>query len=417
MMRQGNRYGLIGERLGHSHSPKVHGLLDDRYPYELIPLAPEQVGPFLEAGDFDGLNVTIPYKQTVIPYCAQLGEMARRIGSVNTLVKRADGSLFGDNTDAYGFSEMAWQAGISFAGQKALVLGSGGTSLTARAVIEGAGGEVVVVSRQGEDNYQNLERHGDATLVVNTTPVGMWPHTDAAPVDLRLFSNLRGVLDVVYNPLRTRLLLQAEELRVPHGGGLSMLVFQAARARELFTGEAIPDARAQSAYATLRKELTNLVLVGMPGCGKTTLGKALATRLGRPMADMDQEIEKECGCRIAQLFEREGEAGFRAREAEQIARYGREGGRVLVTGGGAVENPQNRENLRLNGFVVHLTRSLELLPLEGRPLSKDREALQALWQRRAPLYAACADARVSNDTTISACADQIAEVFHEAFCH
>ncbi len=409
-------YGLIGRQLGHSHSPRLHALLGGPG-YALIPLEPEALDGFLRQDRFAGLNVTIPYKQSVMPYCARLSDTAREIGSVNTLVRQADGSLFGDNTDAYGFEEMARQAGVRFAGEKTLVLGSGGTSRTACAVIRAQGGEAVVVSRGGEDNYENLSRHKDAAFVVNTTPVGMAPAVTGSPLDLRLFPGLRGVLDVVYNPLRTRLLQQAQELHIPWAGGLSMLVAQAARARELFSGQPVPSETARQAYAALRRSVMNLVLVGMPGCGKTTLGRRLSQLLDLPLTDVDREIEKTAGYTIPEIFRREGETGFRRREAKQIARCSGRGGQILVTGGGAVLSLENRQNLRMNGFVVHITRPVNLLPLAGRPLSTDQAALAEMWRLRQPLYEACADVCIANEAGIEECAGKMKEAFDEAVCH
>lgn len=406
-------FGLIGERLGHSHSKTLHGYLAD-YSYELWPMPRDAVDGFLKTAEFDGMNVTIPYKQTVIPYLAEMGETARRVGCVNTIVKRSDGTLYGDNTDVYGMSVMAVRAGINFAGKKTLILGSGGTSLTAQAVVRAAGGEAVVISRYGENNYENLEKHADADYLINTTPVGMYPNVDASPVDLKRLPCLKGVLDVIYNPLRTKLLQQAQQLGIPHQGGLCMLVYQAVRACELFAGETVSVQRAQAAEMALRKSVTNLVLVGMPGCGKSTIGAKLAQTLDMPLVDLDEEIVRTAGMSIPEIFRTEGEAGFREREAEQVKRFGSEGGRVLVTGGGAIKREDNRAHLQMNGFVVQLKRSLDALPMDGRPLSKDRQALENMWQERAPLYAACADQIIENDSTIDACVQAIKEAFDEA---
>lgn len=408
-------YGLIGEKLGHSYSKTLHALLAD-YSYELLALAPDALEGFLRSRTLDGFNVTIPYKQAVMPYCAELSETARRIGSVNTVVRRADGSLYGDNTDAYGFAMMAKRAGIDFTGRKTLVLGSGGTGLTACDAVRSAGGTPVVISRHGENRYDNLEKHADAAFVVNATPVGMHPNTDASPVDLRRLPQLRGVLDVIYNPLRTRLLLQAAELGIPCACGLGMLVYQAVRACELFTGEAVAPERAEGAEAALRKAALNLVLVGMPGCGKSTVGRELKRLTGMPLADIDAEIERAAGKSIPAIFQAEGEAGFRAREAEQLARFAAGNGQIIVTGGGAVLSAANRERLRCNGYAVHLTRALEQLSTKGRPLSQSAERLSEMQREREPLYAACADATVANQTTPAECARVILEGFDEALC-
>lgn len=408
-------FGLIGEKLGHSHSKTLHGLLAD-YSYELWPMPSNELDAFMRNGDFDGMNVTIPYKKAVIPYLSEMGETAQLIGSVNTIVRRADGSLYGDNTDAYGMMVMANRAGIHFAGKKTLVLGSGGTAMTACAVIRANGGEAVVISRNGENHYGNLDRHADADYILNTTPVGMYPQTDAQPVDLTCFPALKGVLDVVYNPLRTRLLLQAQKLGIPCEGGLSMLVYQAVRACELFTGEKVEAERVSEAERALRRSVTNLVLVGMPGCGKSTIGAMLARELNMELVDLDDEIEKAAGVSIPEIFAREGEEGFRRRESEQVLRFGSQGGRVLVTGGGAVKREENRRWLQMNGFVAHITRNVNLLPMDGRPLSQNRERLAAMWQERKALYADCADECIANHSTPQACAQTIKEAFDEALC-
>lgn len=408
-------FGLIGEKLGHSHSKTLHGLLAD-YSYELWPTAKDALDEWMREGNFDGMNVTIPYKKAVIPYLSEMGETAKRIGCVNTIVRREDGSLFGDNTDAYGMMVMAKRAGICFEGRKTLVLGSGGTSMTACAVVEENGGKAVVISRKGENNYEQLHLHADADYLINTTPVGMYPNTDDQIVDLSRFPNLKGVLDVVYNPLRTQLLLQAEKLAIPCEGGLSMLVYQAVRACELFAGTPVHPQTAQKAEKALRKSVTNLVLIGMPGCGKSTIGAMLAKQLDMPLVDLDEEIEKAAGVSIPEIFASEGEEGFRRRESEQVLRFGSQGGRVLVTGGGAIKRPENRHWLRMNGFVVQLTRDLDLLPMDGRPLSQSRERLKSMWEERKALYAECADLCVENNQTPNECVTTIEEAFYEALC-
>ena len=407
-------YGLIGEKLGHSYSAILHALLAD-YDYQLHPMPPEAVDGFMKEADFRGINVTIPYKKTVIPYLSEVGETARRIGSVNTVIKRPDGSLFGDNTDAYGFVRMAESIGADFRGKKALVLGSGGTSHTACDVVRQAGGTPVVVSRSGEVTYADLPAHTDAAYLINTTPVGMYPNVHAAPVDLSALPNLEGVLDVIYNPLRTQLLQQAQALGIPCVSGLRMLVYQAVRACELFTGQPVAPERAQAAEKALRAQSMNLVLVGMPGCGKTTIGQELAALTGRQAVDTDALIAQEAGMSIPEIFVKEGEAGFRAREKAVVQREALIGGRILITGGGAIKDAENRAALRMNGYVAQLTRPISQLATGGRPLSAGGpEAVEKLWQERAPLYAACADAVFTNETTPAQCAEAIREGFDEA---
>ena len=278
-------YGLLGRKLGHSWSVPIHAALGC-VDYRLIELKPEELGAFLARGDIGGLNVTMPYKRDVMPYCDVIDAMAREIGSVNTIVRRADGKLYAYNTDAAGFCFMARRAGIDFAGKKTLVLGSGGASLTARACARQLGArEVVGISRSGPDNYGNLDRHADAEVVVNTTPVGMYPNNGAAAVDLRCFPRCTGVLDVIYNPRRTALLLQAEALGIPCSDGLPMLVAQAVAAEEHFFGRSIAERENERVLALLRREMTNIVLIGMPGSGKSTVGTALAVLTGREAVD------------------------------------------------------------------------------------------------------------------------------------
>lgn len=409
------QFGLIGERLGHSHSKTLHGFLAD-YRYDLWPMPAEAVDAFMRSNAFDGMNVTIPYKKTVIPYLQEIGDTARRIGAVNTIVRREDGTLYGDNTDFDGMMEMARRAGIVFAGEKTLILGSGGTSLTAVDVVRENGGIPVVISRSGENNYQNLHLHTDAAYIINTTPLGMYPNPHDQAVDLRMFPNLKGVLDVVYNPLRTQLLMQAEELHIPCEGGLSMLIYQGVQACEIFEGRKLPKEKLIQAERSLRRSITNLVLVGMPGSGKSTIGRMLADALYMPLIDLDAEIEKNAGMTIPEIFEKEGEAGFRKRECEQVQHYGSIGGNVLVTGGGAIKDPMNRKYLRMNGFVAHIVRELDELTMEGRPLSQNRETLERMWQERKPLYEACSDKQFFNNGSLEACVQTIREAFDEALC-
>ena len=320
------------------------------------------------------------------------------------------------SSSSWGLGVIAGRAGMAFAGKKTLILGSGGTSRTARHVVEAAGGEAVTVSRTGETNYENLERHADAAYLINATPVGMYPGVQAAPVDLERLPNLRGVADVIYNPLRTRLMQQARALGIPCEGGLAMLVYQAVRACERFTARPVPPERAAQAERALRRAVTGLALVGMPGAGKSTVGALAAARLGMPFVDLDGEIEKAAGMPIPRIFETEGEAGFRRRETEALRRVALVGGQVIAAGGGVVKRAENRELLRMNCVVVHLTRPIEALPMDGRPLSQGREALARLWRERAGLYAAAADAQVENGATAEACAREVEEAYHEAVC-
>ena len=398
-------YGLLGERLGHSFSPQIHRDLAG-YDYQLLPTPPEAVEDLFARRAFQGLNVTIPYKRTVMPLCDEIDPRAAAIGAVNTVVNQ-NGRLTGYNTDIDGFLYMARRAGVDMAGKKVVILGSGGTSRTARAAAGELGArEIITVSRHGEDNYQNLSRHADAQVLVNTTPVGMYPNWGQSPVSLESFPALEGVLDVVYNPLRTALLLQAEERGLPRSCGLPMLVAQAKRAAELFTGQNIDDSRAEAVLHGLRGQLTSIVLIGMPGCGKTTVGRALAGKLGRTFVDLDEEIVRRAGTSIPEIFAREGEAGFRERESALVREFGERTGLVVSTGGGVVTRRENYIPLKQNGLLLHLRRDPAALPTDGRPLSQ-ATAPEELWRRRAPLYAAFADGEIDNNGTLAGTLEQI----------
>ena len=398
-------YGLLGERLGHSFSPQIHRDLAG-YDYQLLPTPPEAVEDLFARRAFQGLNVTIPYKRTVMPLCDEIDPRAAAIGAVNTVVNQ-NGRLTGYNTDIDGFLYMARRAGVDMAGKKVVILGSGGTSRTARAAAGELGArEIVTVSRRGEDNYQNLSRHADAQVLVNTTPVGMYPNWGQSPVSLESFPALEGVLDVVYNPLRTALLLQAEERGLPRSCGLPMLVAQAKRAAELFTGQNIGDSRTEAVLHGLRRQLTSIVLIGMPGCGKTTVGRALAEKLGRTFVDLDEEIVRRAGMSIPEIFAREGEAGFRERESALVREFGERTGLVVSTGGGVVTRRENYIPLKQNGLLLHLRRDPAALPTDGRPLSQ-ATAPEELWRRRAPLYAAFADGEIDNNGTLAGTLEQI----------
>lgn len=394
-MAERRYYGLIGEKLGHSFSPAIHGKLAG-YEYRLIELAPEELGPFLRSGQFGGLNVTIPYKKAVIPYCDELTPQARRIGSVNTILRRPDGTLLGHNTDYDGFAYLLRSAGAEVAGKKALVLGTGGASLTVHTVLKDLGvGESVAISRSGPDNYTNLDRHADARIIVNATPVGMYPNTGTSPVDLSLFPSLEGVFDLIYNPAKTQFLLDGEKRGLLWANGLGMLVAQAKAAAELFLGRPIPDGRVADITREMERDTRNLLLIGMPGCGKTTVGQALANRLGRKLVDTDALVEEAAGCTIPELFVREGEEAFRRLEHEILCRVGREPGLVIATGGGAVTRPENLDPMRQNSTVIFLRRPLDQLPIEGRPISQ-ANSLEELYRRRLPLYQQAADWAVDN---------------------
>ena len=401
--------GLLGEKLGHSYSPQIHSMLAD-YEYKLFEKSPEELEDFLKSGEFDGLNVTIPYKKSVMPYCAELSPTAAQIGSVNTIVRRSDGSLYGDNTDAFGFENLIVHNGIEVKGKKALVLGTGGASVTAQAVLKNLGAsEVVVISRKGEDNYENIAKHADAEIIANTTPVGMYPNNGKAAVDLTQFPKLSGVLDVVYNPARTALLLQAEKLCIPCAGGLYMLVSQAKRSGELFTGKSIPDSEIDRIERVLSHQMQNIVIIGMPGSGKTAVSTMLAERLGRKIFDTDTIVSEKAGMTIPEIFAAQGEAGFRKLETEATAEVGKLSGNIISTGGGVVTVADNYELLHQNGVIVWIERDTNKLARDGRPISLSSD-LNELYAARLPLYERFADIKADNNGDINDTVNAIMEM-------
>lgn len=401
--------GLLGEKLGHSYSPQIHSMLAD-YEYKLFEKSPEELEDFLKSGEFDGLNVTIPYKKAVMPYCAELSPTAAQIGSVNTIVRRSDGSLYGDNTDAFGFENLIVHNGIEVKGKKALVLGTGGASVTAQAVLKNLGAsEVVVISRRGEDNYENIAKHADAEIIANTTPVGMYPNNGKAAVDLTQFPKLSGVLDVVYNPARTALLLQAERLGIPCAGGLYMLVSQAKRSCELFTGKSIPDSEIDRIERVLSHQMQNIVIIGMPGSGKTTVSTMLAEKLGRKIFDTDTIVSENAGMTIPEIFAAQGEAGFRRLETEVTAEVGKLSGNIISTGGGVVTVAENYELLHQNGVIVWIERDTNKLARDGRPISLSSD-LNELYAARLPLYDRFADIKADNNGDINDTVNAIMEM-------
>ena len=396
-MNEQLKCGLLGEKLGHSYSPQIHAALAD-YEYLLYEKAPDEVESFVRGGGWNGLNVTIPYKKTVIPFCDEVSDLARDIGSVNTLLRRPDGTIFGDNTDACGFETMLGRTGFQPEGKKVLVRGTGGGSATVGAVLKRVGAEVITISRSGENNYQNLYLHRDAAAVVNTTPLGMFPNNGKKALNLRELPLLEAVLDVVYNPARTALMLQAEELGIPTAGGLTMLVAQGKRAAEIFLGRNLPDALTDKILADLSFSMQNIILIGMPGSGKSTIAGLLAEKLGRTLVEADSEIEKAAGKSIPQIFSEEGEDGFRRHETAILEQFGKQSGIVLSTGGGCVTREENYPLLHQNGTIVRITRDLTKLAREGRPLSQNAD-LQKMAEQREPFYSAFADLTVSNDGT------------------
>ena len=389
------KYGLIGEHLGHSYSREIHAQVAD-YDYELCEVAPEELDSFLRKAEFRAINVTIPYKQSVIPYLSYISPQAESIGAVNTVVNR-DGKLWGYNTDFAGMEALIARMGLSLRGKKVLILGTGGTSKTARAVCESAGArEILKVSRRASGEAVSYEQavsgHGDAEILINTTPVGMYPRCGEAPIDLAHFPRLEGVVDAVYNPLRTRLVQAGQERGVPAEGGLYMLAGQGVCASAIFLGKEFDPALTEGVYRAILGRKQNIVLIGMPSCGKTTVGRLLAERCGRRLIDTDEKIVERLGEPIADFMARNGETAFRDVEQEVVAGVADESGCVIATGGGAVLRQENLRLLRQNGLLVFLDRPLEkLMPTADRPLSASREALERRYRERYGLYVAAAD--------------------------
>lgn len=399
------RCGLLGRKLGHSYSPQIHRQLGN-YAYTLFEKEPQELEEFLKSGDFTGLNVTIPYKKDVIPFLDELSPVAKRLGAVNTIVRREDGSLIGHNTDYFGFRYLVNRSGLNVGGKKVLVLGSGGASNTAVAVLQELGANVVIISRSGENHYGNLTLHSDAAVIVNTTPVGMYPNTGVSPLDLGVFPRLEGVLDVVYNPAKPKILLDAEARGLVAMNGLGMLVAQAKQSAEWFTGCPIDDSKITEIHASLRRQMENIVLIGMPGCGKTTIGTLLAQRTGKRFVDADDALEARFRRKITDIIPTDGEAAFREMETETLAELGKQSGLVIATGGGCVTQERNRPLLHQNGTILWLTRSIDKLPTDGRPLSQAGK-LSEMFEKRRALYERFADISVSNDGPVEETLAQI----------
>ena len=396
------KYGCIGKKLTHSFSKEIHAKLAD-YEYQLIELAEDEVKPFLEARDFEAINVTIPYKQTVIPFLDWVSDVAMRIGAVNTIVNK-DGKLYGYNTDYYGMKALIQRVGLELGGKKVLILGTGGTGKTARAVAEDMGAaEILTVSRRAENGcvtYDDVTRvHADAQIIINTTPVGMYPNCEGSPIDVSAFPCLEGVIDAVYNPLCTNLVLEAREKGVKAEGGLYMLVMQAVVAVERFLGVEIQKDVADRVFASVLAAKENVVLTGMPGSGKSTVGKLLDLE-GYTFVDTDAEIEKRCGCTIRELIETKGEAYFRDLESEVVRDVSAESCCVISTGGGAILRAENVKYLKRNGKLFFLNADpARLCATEDRPLSNTADKLAKLFAERKEIYHSTADVIVPDMET------------------
>ena len=399
--------GLIGEKLSHSFSPQIHRELSD-YSYSLFEMPESEVGNFLKNGDFHATNVTIPYKKTVMPFLDEISDEAMRIGSVNTITRTKNGGLRGDNTDYYGFWHTVEESGIAIKGKKVLILGTGGASLTARTVSEDMGAEsITFVSRAGEINYENVyDKCADTAVVINCTPVGMYPKNGVSPICLDRLPLCEGVIDMIYNPAKTQLLLDAERLGIKHINGLPMLVAQAKKACELFLGERVEDGEIGRITALIASETNNIILVGMPGCGKTTVGKILSKLTDRQVVDTDWMITSSANKPPSEIIRLAGEDAFRKIEHTLVEVAGKMSGMIISTGGGVVTREENYAPLHQNGKIVFIHRAIDRLATEDRPLSKN---LEEMYEKRLPMYRTFCDFEVSNDSTPENCALEILE--------
>lgn len=407
------KFGLIGEKLAHSYSALVHK--EFGYDYFIKEVAKANLADFVDSEEYDAFNVTIPYKQMIIPYLDELSLDAEKLNSVNTVIKK-QGRLIGHNTDYRGMNYMLEKASIDLSGKKVLILGSGGTSNTASILAKDKKArEVIIVGRNRKVNYQNYyQLHQDAEIVINATPVGMYPSNGLSPINLELLPNIIGVVEVIYNPLKTALQLQAEKLNINYSEGLLMLIAQAKYARDLFLNDIADDSIIEQTYKKLKFNISNIVLIGMPSSGKTVKGKMLAKNLGRSFVDTDELIEKKTGKSIDQIFAEIKEEGFRTIESEVIANVGKKSGMVISTGGGAILKKENRDAIKQNGIIVYVKRELQNLSTSNRPLSKNLEAIELLFNQRKPIYEELADITVDKEN-IEECVNEIKEKINEYF--
>lgn len=391
------KFGLIGKKLGHSYSPLIHGKFAD-YRYDLLETDEEGLEALIMNPEYGGFNVTIPYKKTVIKYCDELSDAAKKIGSVNTIVKQSDGTIKGYNTDYYGFQYLINANGIDPCGKKCLVLGSGGASLTVQAVLADMGADrVTVVSRTGDVNYENVaDVEADAQIIVNTTPVGMYPDNGRYPLKASQFQKCEGVLDLIYNPNKTKFVLDAMDAGIPASGGLKMLVAQAKEACEIFTGFEIEEEALQNVHDEVRRETMNQVLIGMPGAGKTTLGREMAESMGREFLDIDEMIVEHEGMSIPDIFATKGEAYFRKIETEMLEKACVKTGMVIATGGGIVKNKKNYYIIKQNATIVWIKRDLDKLETDGRPISMSMP-IEKIYEERKEIYAKWSDYFINNN--------------------
>ena len=411
------KYGLIGEKLGHSFSKEVHSMLSD-YEYEIREIPKEGLDSFMKEADFKAINVTIPYKESVIPYLSYISDEAKKIGSVNTIVNRG-GKLYGYNTDFFGMVSLINKMRLSIKGKKTVILGTGGTSKTAFAVVESLGAEpIITVSRTKKDgaiDYEELMKdHLDAEIIINTTPVGMYPDNFSSPVDISPFTKLEGVIDAIYNPIRTSLVVDALERGIKAEGGLYMLVAQAVYASEIFLDTKYPTEKLDKIYKKIKRKKENIVLIGMPASGKSTVATLLSKDLSRTVLDTDRMIEKSRQKSISDIFESDGEKAFRDYETYEIANASLQNNTIIATGGGAILRSENVKMLKQNGVLFFIDRPYEkLVPTSDRPLASDLDAIKKRYEERYDVYLKTADARIDADDQPVNVAKKITGVFYK----
>lgn len=390
------RFGVVGRSLVHSYSPLIHRQFGD-YPYDLLATEPEDVEALLRSGKYRGFNITMPYKRLAMELCDEISSTSHRIGCVNTVIRDDEGRLHGYNTDYFGFRYLLTANHIDAAGRKCLILGGGASSLTARAVLEDLGAsQIITISRRSENNYDNLYLHEDAEIIANTTPVGMYPNNLASLVDLDQFPNLRGVADIIYNPHRTKLILDADQRDIPCSGGTDMLVAQGWEASKLFGMTELEESDIADVVNEIKNETLNTILIGMPGAGKTMLGKKMAERKGHIFLDIDDMVVEHEGMSIPEIFEQKGEGYFRRIETQMLSEACKENGKVIATGGGIVTRPENRYIMRQNGIVIWIKRDLDKLDTTGRPLSQQFK-VEKLYSERKEMYDKWSDYFIDNN--------------------
>lgn len=409
-------YGLLGKTLQHSFSPQIHQKIGD-YSYQLFEVAPDDLPRFFEASHWQGINVTIPYKEAVMDFCDTIDDKARRIGCVNTIVRQKDGTLFGTNTDYDGFLFSLHHAGINVENKKCLILGNGATSKTIRTVLTDEGArEILNIARHDGIPYDDIHLHHDAEIIINATPVGMYPDTPKALIQLEGFHKLEAVFDVIYNPHFSQLLLDAQKKGAIVCDGLPMLVAQAVVAANYFVGVSDIGETILPILSDMRYQTENIVLIGMPGVGKSSVGRTIARKMKRPFVDIDTVIKKAHGD-IPTFIEKNGIEAFRTLESRYIAEYGKEHGQIIATGGGAILKQKNKAPLQQNGRLYWLERPLKQLATKGRPLSQGGyDTLRKLNRERRPLYQDFADRHISH-YGVTRSAKIIMEDFYETIYH